>query len=187
MRHSSCLRYLLAAVFRSTICFRMSAKSIKSQLGCGTNLPAQTFSATPQQSIGSSCHPLITVRLYFRTSLRVLRSGNVSPFAWDSEFLGCQFCVIMQIMCLVSGRTREAAQERNACAVLLSKLEADVEEGTLAGACLDTLMALLADSPLNQQAFLAQQGLARVTLSCLRISEGLHPMDNPIVPSGRLC
>ena len=65
-------------------------------------------------------------------------------------------------MCLVSGRTREAAQERDACAVLLSTLEDDVEEGTLAGACLDTLMALLADSPINQQAFLAQQGLARV-------------------------
>lgn len=56
------------------------------------------------------------------------------------------------------------AQERNACTILLSKLEADVEEGTLAGACLDTLLALLTHSPLNQQAFLAQQGLARVML-----------------------
>ena len=67
-------------------------------------------------------------------------------------------------MCLVSERTREVAQERDACAVLLAKLEADVEEGTLAGACLDTLLALLADSPPNQQAFLTQNGLARVTL-----------------------
>ena len=71
----------------------------------------------------------------------------------------------MQIMCLVSERTRAVAEERNACAVLLAKLEADVEEGTLAGACLDTLLALLADSPPNQQAFLAQNGLARVRLS----------------------
>lgn len=75
----------------------------------------------------------------------------------------------MQIMCLVSERTREVAHERNACAVLLAKLEADVEEGTLAGACLDTLLALLADSPLNQQDFLAEDGLARVTLSASHI------------------
>ena len=77
----------------------------------------------------------------------------------------------MQILCIVSQRTRDVAQERNACAVLLSKLEADVEEGTLAGACLDTLLALLAHSPLNQQAFLAQQGLARVMLLLSHISQ----------------
>ena len=70
--------------------------------------------------------------------------------------------LVTQVMCLVSQRTQEVAQEWNACSVLLAKLEADVEEGTLAGACLDTLLALLADSPPNQQAFLAQQGLARV-------------------------
>ncbi|CAL5226911.1 g9786 [Coccomyxa viridis] len=75
---------------------------------------------------------------------------------------------LLEIMCLVSERTREVAHERNACAVLLAKLEADVEEGTLAGACLDTLLALLADSPLNQQDFLAEDGLARVCQVLLR-------------------
>ena len=67
-----------------------------------------------------------------------------------------------QILCLVSQHTREAAQERDACAVLLAKLEADVENGLLAGACLDALLALLAGSPGNGQAFLRQQGLVKV-------------------------
>ena len=67
-----------------------------------------------------------------------------------------------QILCLVSRQTREAAQERDACAVLLAKLEADVENGLLAGACLDALLALLANSPGNGQAFLRQQGLVKV-------------------------
>ena len=67
-----------------------------------------------------------------------------------------------QILCLVSQQTKEAAQERDACAVLLAKLEADVENGLLAGACLDALLALLADSPGNGQAFLRQQGLVKV-------------------------
>ena len=71
-------------------------------------------------------------------------------------------CSHLQIMCLLSHEIREAAQSRDFCAVLLSKLEADVEEGTLAGACLDALLALLAKSPSNQQAFLSQQGLVRV-------------------------
>ena len=67
-----------------------------------------------------------------------------------------------QILCLVSQRTREAAQERDACAVLLARLEADVENGLLAGACLDALLALLANSPGIGQAFLRQQGLVKV-------------------------
>ncbi len=69
---------------------------------------------------------------------------------------------VLQIMCLVSYETQEAAHKRDFCAILISKLEADVEEGTLAGACLDALLALSARSPSNQQAFLAQQGLVRV-------------------------
>lgn len=68
----------------------------------------------------------------------------------------------LQILCLVSRQAREAAQERDACAVLLAKLEADVENGLLAGACLDALLALLANSPGNGQAFLRQQGLVKV-------------------------
>ena len=66
-------------------------------------------------------------------------------------------------MCLISQKVREAAQGRDACGVLLARLEADVEEGTLAGACLDTLLALLANSPANQQDFAAQAGLVRVS------------------------
>ena len=62
----------------------------------------------------------------------------------------------------MSRQTREAVQERDACAVLLAKLEADVENGLLAGACLDALLALLANSPGNGQAFLRQQGLVKV-------------------------
>ncbi|CAK0786205.1 hypothetical protein CVIRNUC_009418 [Coccomyxa viridis] len=69
---------------------------------------------------------------------------------------------LLEILCLVSRQAREAAQERDACAVLLAKLEADVENGLLAGACLDALLALLANSPGNGQAFLRQQGLVKV-------------------------
>ena len=79
-----------------------------------------------------------------------------------------------QILCLVSQRTREAAQERDACAVLLAKLEADVENGLLAGACLDALLALLANSPGNGQAFLGQQGLVKVGFKSHSGADVLH-------------
>lgn len=62
--------------------------------------------------------------------------------------------------------------------MLMSKLEEDVEEGTLAGACLDALLALLANSPQNQQTFLKQEGLVREGVAllylCHPLSENLH-------------
>ena len=86
----------------------------------------------------------------------------------------------------MSQRTREAAQERDACAVLLAKLEADVENGLLAGACLDALLALLANSPGNGQAFLRQQGLVKVGFN----SHMLPPCERTAVADvlhGRAC
>ena len=95
-----------------------------------------------------------------QTHLRQATCWVASGCAWSEPALTGVHCP--QILCLVSQQTREAAQERDACAVLLAKLEADVENGLLAGACLDALLALLANSPGNGQAFLRQQGLVKV-------------------------
>jgi len=89
----------------------------------------------------------------------------------------------VQIMCLISQKVREAAQGRDACGVLLAKLEADVEEGTLAGACLDTLLALLANSPANQQDFAAQAGLVRVS----QLLPEMHSCQYFCKKSAQLC
>lgn len=65
-------------------------------------------------------------------------------------------------MCLLSISTRELAVERGTLEFLLGKLEADVVDGTLAGACLDALLALLADSNANQAKFLDLGGVGKV-------------------------
>lgn len=65
----------------------------------------------------------------------------------------------------MSPKSREEAAEARAIQLLLDKLEADVVEGTLAGACLDALLALLAGSPANQGAFLELHGLQKVALA----------------------
>lgn len=52
--------------------------------------------------------------------------------------------------------------ERGTLELLLGKLEADVVDGTLAGACLDALLALLADSNTNQAKFLDLGGVGKV-------------------------
>jgi hypothetical protein len=74
------------------------------------------------------------------------------------------FCCL-QVLCLVSKGTREDAANAGALEVLLDKLEGDVVDGTLAGACLDALLALLADSESNQQKFSELGGLQKVGLS----------------------
>jgi len=66
-------------------------------------------------------------------------------------------------MCLLSPRTRELAVEASALEILLGKLEADVVDGTLAGAILDALLALLADSEANQTKFLYLDGVQKVS------------------------
>ena len=65
-------------------------------------------------------------------------------------------------MCLLSTSTRELAVESGTLEILLGKLEADVVDGTLAGACLDALLALLADSNVNQIKFLDLGGINKV-------------------------
>ena len=65
-------------------------------------------------------------------------------------------------MCLLSVSTRELAVERGTLELLLGKLEADIVDGTLAGACLDALLALLADSNASQAKFLDLGGVSKV-------------------------
>ena len=57
------------------------------------------------------------------------------------------------------------AGEAHALELLLEKLEADVTDGMLAGACLDALLAMLAESPANQRMFLELRGLHKVAKS----------------------
>jgi hypothetical protein len=65
-------------------------------------------------------------------------------------------------MCLLSPSTRELAVESGTLDILLGKLEADIVDGTIAGACLDALLALLADSNINQTKFLNLGGVNKV-------------------------
>ncbi|BDA49128.1 hypothetical protein COCOBI_13-2380 [Coccomyxa sp. Obi] len=74
----------------------------------------------------------------------------------------CAALKVLEVMCLLSAGTRELAVERGTLEFLLGKLEADVVDGTLAGACLDALLALLADSNANQAKFLELGGVGKV-------------------------
>ena len=70
--------------------------------------------------------------------------------------------LLIQVLCLVSLESREAAAQARALEMLLQKLEADMVDGALAGTCLDALLALLAGSSANQQMFLGMNGLQKV-------------------------
>ena len=63
---------------------------------------------------------------------------------------------------LLSPSTRELAAKIGTLDILLGKLEADIVDGRLAGACLDALLALLADSSMNQTKFLYLGGVDEV-------------------------
>lgn len=83
-------------------------------------------------------------------------------------------CFVLQVMCLLSPRTREVAVEASALEILLGKLEADVVDGTLAGAILDALLALLADSEANQIKFLDLDGVQKVVILSNAHARGFH-------------
>lgn len=63
----------------------------------------------------------------------------------------------------MSKDVREAAACAGAVEILLDKLEGDITDGTLAGACLDALLALLANSTITQKRFLESGGLEKAT------------------------